>query len=198
MGAFGPFGPYWNTVQLGEAVRQRKRAGMPVESNLLAPILFAGEYRWPRKRWPALSVGFRPLLDSTPRGETMRRIQAIAMAMLLTGSAGACEIGPGAKCMSVNLVGADLRNADLRSASLHNADLVDADLRDANLRGAKLLSATLVNANLERADLQGANLFSANLAGANLLSANLGGADLSGADLSGAQNCPASIRDRCQ
>ena len=49
---------YWNTVRLGEAVRQRKRAGMPVEPELLAHIsplgwahiLLTGEYRWPRKR----------------------------------------------------------------------------------------------------------------------------------------------------
>ena len=49
---------YWNTVRLGEAVRQRKRAGMPVEPHLLAHtsplgwahILLTGEYRWPRKR----------------------------------------------------------------------------------------------------------------------------------------------------
>ena len=49
---------YWNTVALGEAVRLRKRAGMPVEPALLAHlsplgwghILLTGEYRWPRKR----------------------------------------------------------------------------------------------------------------------------------------------------
>ena len=49
---------YWNTVRLGEAVRQRKRAGLPVEPELLAHIsplgwahiLLTGEYRWPRKR----------------------------------------------------------------------------------------------------------------------------------------------------
>ena len=47
---------YWNTVRLGEAVRQRKRAGLPVEPELLAHIsplgwahiLLTGEYRWPR------------------------------------------------------------------------------------------------------------------------------------------------------
>ena len=49
---------YWNTVRLGEAVRQRKRAGLPVEPDLLARIsplgwghiLLTGEYRWPTKR----------------------------------------------------------------------------------------------------------------------------------------------------
>ena len=49
---------YWNTVRLGEAVRQRKRAGLPVEPERLAHIsplgwahiLLTGEYRWPRKR----------------------------------------------------------------------------------------------------------------------------------------------------
>ena len=49
---------YWNTVRLGEAVRQRKRAGLPVEPELLAHIsplgwghiLLTGEYRWPRRR----------------------------------------------------------------------------------------------------------------------------------------------------
>ena len=49
---------YWNTVRLGEAVRQRKRAGLAVEPELLAHIsplgwghiLLTGEYRWPRKR----------------------------------------------------------------------------------------------------------------------------------------------------
>lgn len=49
---------YWNTVRLGEAVRQRKRAGLPVAPELLAHIsplgwahiLLTGEYRWPRKR----------------------------------------------------------------------------------------------------------------------------------------------------
>ena len=34
---------YWNTVRLGEAVRQRKRAGLPVEPELLAHI--SGEYQ---------------------------------------------------------------------------------------------------------------------------------------------------------
>ena len=49
---------YWNTVRLSEAVQQRKRAGLPVEPELLAHIsplgwahiLLTGEYRWPRKR----------------------------------------------------------------------------------------------------------------------------------------------------
>ena len=49
---------YWNTVRLGEAVRQRQRAGLPVAPELLAHIsplgwahiLLTGEYRWPRKR----------------------------------------------------------------------------------------------------------------------------------------------------
>ena len=48
---------YWNTVRLGEAVRQRKRAGLAVEPELLAHIsplgwahiLLTDEYRWPRK-----------------------------------------------------------------------------------------------------------------------------------------------------
>jgi len=47
---------YWNTVRLEKAVRQRKRAGLPVEPELLAHIsplgwahiLLTGEYRWPR------------------------------------------------------------------------------------------------------------------------------------------------------
>ena len=49
---------YWNTVRLGEAVRQRRRAGLPVEPELLAHIsplgwahiLLTGEYRWPKRR----------------------------------------------------------------------------------------------------------------------------------------------------
>ena len=49
---------YWNTVRLGEAVRQRKRAGLPVAPELLAHIsplgwahiLLTSEYRWTRKR----------------------------------------------------------------------------------------------------------------------------------------------------
>ena len=49
---------YWNTMRLGEAIRQRKRARLPVEPELLAHIsplgwahiLLTGEYRWPRKR----------------------------------------------------------------------------------------------------------------------------------------------------
>ncbi len=49
---------YWNTVRLGEAVRQRRRAGLPVEPELLAHIsplgwahiLLTGEYRWPKNR----------------------------------------------------------------------------------------------------------------------------------------------------
>ena len=48
---------YWNTVRLGEAVARRRRAGLPVPSELLAHIsplgwahiLLTGEYRW-RKR----------------------------------------------------------------------------------------------------------------------------------------------------
>ena len=49
---------YWNTVRLGEMVRQRRRAGLPVEPELLAHIsplgwahiLLTGEYRWPKNR----------------------------------------------------------------------------------------------------------------------------------------------------
>ena len=49
---------YWNTDQLGEAVRQRKHAGRTVEPELLAHIsplgwahiLLTGEYRWPKRR----------------------------------------------------------------------------------------------------------------------------------------------------
>ncbi len=49
---------YWNTVLLGEAVRQRKRTGLSVKPELLAHIsplgwahiLLTGEYRWPKGR----------------------------------------------------------------------------------------------------------------------------------------------------
>ena len=49
---------YWNTVHLGEAIRQRKHAGLTVELELLAHIsplgwshiLLTGEYRWPKRR----------------------------------------------------------------------------------------------------------------------------------------------------
>ena len=49
---------YWNTAHLGEAVRQRKHAGLIVEPELLAHIsplgwahiLLTGEYRWPKRR----------------------------------------------------------------------------------------------------------------------------------------------------
>ena len=49
---------HWNTVHLGEAVRQRKRAGLTVEPELLAHIsplgwahiLRTGEYRWPKRQ----------------------------------------------------------------------------------------------------------------------------------------------------
>ena len=48
---------YWNTVRLGEAVNQRKRAGLPTPPELLAHtsplgwahILLTGEYRWCRE-----------------------------------------------------------------------------------------------------------------------------------------------------
>ena len=57
---------YWNTAHLGEALRQRKHAGLSVEPELLAHIsplgwahisplgwahiLLTGEYRWPKRR----------------------------------------------------------------------------------------------------------------------------------------------------
>ncbi len=41
---------YWNTAHLGDAVRQRKHAGLTVEPKLLAHILLTGEYRWPKWR----------------------------------------------------------------------------------------------------------------------------------------------------
>ena len=49
---------YWNTAHIGEAVRQRKNAGLTVEPELLAHmsplgwahILLTGEYRWPKRR----------------------------------------------------------------------------------------------------------------------------------------------------
>ena len=45
---------YWNTVRLGQAFAQRRRAGLPVPAALLAPIsplgwahiLLTGQYRW--------------------------------------------------------------------------------------------------------------------------------------------------------
>ena len=41
---------YWNSAHLGEAVRQRKHAGLTVEPELLDHILLTGEYRWPKRR----------------------------------------------------------------------------------------------------------------------------------------------------
>ena len=49
---------HWNTAHLGEAVRQRKHAGLTVEPELMAHIsplgwahiLLTGEYRWPKCR----------------------------------------------------------------------------------------------------------------------------------------------------
>ena len=49
---------YWNTAHLGEAVRQRKGAGLTAEPEPLAHIsplewahiLLTGEYRWPKRR----------------------------------------------------------------------------------------------------------------------------------------------------
>lgn len=49
---------YWNTAKLGEAVKQRKKAGLPIPPELLAHtsplgwahILLTGEYRWSKKR----------------------------------------------------------------------------------------------------------------------------------------------------
>ena len=49
---------YWNTAHLGEAVGQRKHAGLTVEPELLghisplerAHILLTGEYLWPKRR----------------------------------------------------------------------------------------------------------------------------------------------------
>ena len=49
---------YWNTAYLGEAVRQRKLAGLTVEPELLpyishlgwVHILLTREYRWPKRR----------------------------------------------------------------------------------------------------------------------------------------------------
>ena len=147
-------------------------------------------------------------MNSQPRGETMRRIQAAAIAMLVTAGASACEVAPGADCKFANLIDVNLADADLRGADFSYSNLVDATLRGANLRGAKFNQANLAGANLEGADLRGADLYSANLAAANLVdadlrgakltSANLGDADLSGAALSGAQNCPFSLRNRCQ
>ena len=60
------------SVDLGEAVKQRKRAGLTVEPELLvhisplgwAHILLTGEYRWASAD-SDLSVRFRPLLEST-------------------------------------------------------------------------------------------------------------------------------------
>ena len=40
---------HWNTAHLGEAVRQRKHAGLTVEPELLAHILLTGECRWPKR-----------------------------------------------------------------------------------------------------------------------------------------------------
>ena len=47
---------YWNTAQLGEAVKQRQKAGLTCSPELLAHIsplgwahiLLTGEYRWPK------------------------------------------------------------------------------------------------------------------------------------------------------
>ena len=55
---FRPIAQLGRAVGVGEAVRQRKRAGRPVEPDLLAHIsplgwghiLLTGEYRWPKRR----------------------------------------------------------------------------------------------------------------------------------------------------
>ena len=49
---------YWNTFHLGEAVRQRRLAGLTVAPEMVAHIsplgwghiLLTGEYRWPNRR----------------------------------------------------------------------------------------------------------------------------------------------------
>ena len=49
---------YWNTVHLGEAIRQRQYDGLTVDPELVAHIsplgwahiLLTGEYRWPKRR----------------------------------------------------------------------------------------------------------------------------------------------------
>ena len=49
---------YWNTVHLGEAVRQRQCDDLTVDPELVphisplgwAHILLTGEYRWPKRR----------------------------------------------------------------------------------------------------------------------------------------------------
>ena len=59
---------YWNTAHLGEAVRQRKHAGLTVEPELLAHIsplgwahiLLTGEYRWPKAPLAALAYDSAP------------------------------------------------------------------------------------------------------------------------------------------
>ena len=42
---------YRSIAGLGEAVRQRMFAGLTVEPELLAHILFTDEYRCPKRRW---------------------------------------------------------------------------------------------------------------------------------------------------
>ena len=80
---------YWNTVRLGEAVAGRRRAGLPVPSELAhisplcwAHILLIGEYRWRRRSRQAASE----------REETARcfRLRAALwpFAMALAGVAG--------------------------------------------------------------------------------------------------------------
>ena len=89
-------------------------------------------------------------------------------------------------CISVNLIGRDMRGIDLSKVNFTEANLRSSDFTGANLRGSDFSGAKLSNAVLTKANLRGAALIGADLRGADLRGAILNGADLSGAVLDGA------------
>lgn len=89
-------------------------------------------------------------------------------------------------CISVNLIGRDMRNVDLSKVNFTEANLRSSNFTGANLRWSDLSGARLSGAVLAKVDLRGAKLIGADLRGVDLRGALLSGADLSGAVLDGA------------
>lgn len=153
-------------------IRRLRRADVPVDALLRAPIEAAGG--------PAAPPG--------GAGARLRRWLGLPQRHGLRNAylAGADLSGiplPGVDLSGANLVGALLIDADLTGANLSGADLSGANLERTRLVLADLSGACLAGASVHWTQLSGANLSGADLSGAQLLEAKLQQLDLSGANL---------------
>lgn len=180
-------------------------------------LLLAGG-RFPRARWPGVSLVKANLTDGDLHGAMLARArldQAHIRGADLSGAQlhGAsmvhatlilCNLSRARLCRadlrSARLFGANIEGADFSQASLDGADLSMLDLRIASFegvtfRGARLADAILEELRLPGAQFEGASLKRAALTGSRMHEANFRGADLLATRLADIDWPGADLRD---